>query len=219
MNREQTLATRDAHHPTAFPALCLTMLLALALAGCSGELLPRPDAPSAIYLLEGNSDAAARPNPAGPTLAVSAVRSAAGFGTADMIYVEHAHQLQAFARHRWADSPARMLDPLLVAAAEQSGLFAGVTEPGSLIRTELRLETELLRLQQVFDGGASQVELTLRASLVDTSRSRVLASRVFRVIEPVREATPYGGVLAANRATGLLLGELQVFLGRALTQR
>ena len=63
------------------------------------------------------------------------------------------------------------------------------------------------------------MELALRASLVDIRRGRLLASQVIQVIETAPEATPYGGVLAANRATGLLMGELQRFMRRALARR
>lgn len=195
----------------------LVVLLAMTLTGCGADLMQRGAAPPAVYLLEGSEAIEPRLTADGPTLSVSAVRAAAGFNSADMIYVEHTHQLQAFARHRWADSPARMLEPLLVAAAEASGLFAGVAEPGSHARSDLRLDTELLRLQQRFHPDRSEVELTLRASLIDSRSGRVVASQVFRVLEPAVEASPYGGVRAANRAVGLLAGELQAFLSRGVT--
>lgn len=213
MNMDQTVTRKH------FPARHRFWLLATLalLAGCGGELMPRGAAPPAVFLLESADNGATRYNPNGPNLAVSAMRSAAGYDSADMVYVEHTHQLQAFARHRWADSPARMLEPLLVAGAEQSGLFANVSAPASHARAELRLDTELLRLQQVFAADGSRIELSLRASLVDSRRRQLLASQVFRVIEPA-EATPYGGVMAANRATALLITELQAFMARALAR-
>lgn len=201
-----------------FKGLALLAALAVLLTACTGNLPRRPDAP-AIYLLEGTGSGTPRLVADGPTLAVSAVRAAAGFHGADMIYIEHAHQLQAFARHRWADSPARMVEPLLVAAAENSGLFRSVAEPGSHARSELRLDTELLRLQQQFHADRSEVELALRAILIDNRNGRVLASQVFRVLEPAQEAGPYGGVRAANRAVDLLATELQAFMARSLAHR
>jgi hypothetical protein len=65
---------------------------------------------------------------------------------------------------------------------------------------DLRLDTEILRLQQDFTSQPSRVRFTLRAYVVDNTTRRVLASRVFD--ESVAAATddPYGGILAANRA-------------------
>lgn len=207
----------NVHHRSLPRLAWLAPALMILLGGCAAELAPRSSEQPAVFLLE-TPDVPARYDPAGPTVRVSPMRSAAGYASADMLYVQHAHQLQSFARHRWADSPARMLEPPLLAAVEHSGLFSAVSGPASHARAALRLDTELLRLQQVFDPRGSQVELVLRATLVDGSRSRLLASQVFRVIEPAEPATPYGGVLAANRATGLLLDELRRFLARALAR-
>lgn len=209
---------KHRNHHRAGLILCLLFGTAL-LTGCGANLTSRDNAPTAVYLLEGDSDTPARLNPAGPTLVIGAMRSAAGFDSADMVYTEHAHRLEAFARHRWADRPARMLEPLLIDAMTESGLFAGVTGPGSLARADLRLDTELLRLQQTFEAGSSQVELQMRASLVDIAQGRLLASREFRIIEPATEATPYGGVLAANKASRMLMAKLQAFARSTLSQR
>lgn len=210
MNEDQVLLTRIARHTL--------LLLMVGIAGCTAQLMPKPVAAPAIYLLEGSAPIATRPDPAGPTLSVSAMRAAAGFSSADMIYIEHAHQLQAFARHRWADSPARMLDPILVAAAEGSTLFANVAGAGSHAASDLLLDTELLRLAQVFEGEHSRIELTLRAGLIDSRSGRIIASQVFRVVQPVTGTGPYGGVQAGNRAVDLLTGELEIFLARGLKQ-
>lgn len=206
------------HARHRLPAWPLILLLAL-LAGCSGRLLPHTEAPPAVYLLDAGEQQPARLVSGGPTLAISAVASAAGYDSADMLYVEHAHQLQAFARHRWADSPAHMLEPALLASAEHSGLFAAVSGPDSPARAQLRLDTQLLHLQQVFTADGSRVELALRASLVDTRSGKLIASQVIRVIEQAPQATPYGGVMAANRAAGLLMEEVQRFLRRAVARR
>lgn len=194
-------------------------LIAVALpllGGCAGELFPEPQAPPAVYLLEGGVTQAPRHDPDGPSLGIGAMRSVAGYDGADMLYVEQAHRLQVFAHHRWADSPARMLEPLLVARTEHSGLFSAVSGPGSHARADLRLDSELLYLKQVFDGDGSHIALALRASLMTTRRGRQLASQVFKVEVRANPATPYGGVQAANHAADLLMQEVEDFLRRAL---
>ena len=122
------------------------------------------------------------------------------------------HEIEYFARHRWVDSPARMLEPLLIRAATQSGLYRSVTEAGSGARADWRLDSKLLHLQQVCRLNPSELQLALRVSLVEISSARPIASRVLSVSEPITERTPYAGVEAANRAVARLLNELQQFL-------
>jgi cholesterol transport system auxiliary component len=198
--------------------LLAATLLALLSSGCAPGLVTQPADPPGVYLLESAADdllpvANAKP---GPTIMVGAVRSAAGFTSTDMIYVKEPHHLQAFARHRWADRPGRMLEPALVNVLEASGLFGHVAAPGSPVRGDLQLDTELRRLQQVFTETDSQVELELRISLVAVGPRRLLASQMFRIIVAA-EPSPYGGVIAANRAVALLQPELVAFLQRATT--
>jgi cholesterol transport system auxiliary component len=135
-----------------------------------------------------------------------------------MAYTEQAHRIEYFASHRWADSPARMLEPLLLRALETSGLFAAVLQTPTTVRFDLRLDTEVLRLVQVFEPTASRVELAVRVSLVDMMKRRVLLSDVLEVSEPASERTPYAGVIAANLAVDELLARLQEVLRPAIEQ-
>lgn len=74
-------------------------------------------------------------------------RARAGFDTAQMAYQQHPHQLQYFAVNRWLDTPVRMLEPLMLQALEQSpGVNALVRASGSIL-ADVRLDTELIRLQ------------------------------------------------------------------------
>jgi cholesterol transport system auxiliary component len=136
-----------------------------------------------------------------------------------MAYMEEAHRIDYFAHHRWADSPARMLEPLLIHALETSGSFQAVVQAPTTARFDLRLETELLRLVQVFEPTESRVELAVRISLLDTRQQRVLVSDVLAVSEPAAERTPYGGVIAANQAVARLLEELQRILRSSVAPR
>ena len=49
----------------------------------------------------------------------------------------------------------------------------------------------------------------MRISLLDTGEQRVLVSDVLAMTEPATERTPYGGVIAANKAVVRLLEEPQ----------
>jgi cholesterol transport system auxiliary component len=128
-----------------------------------------------------------------------------------MLYVKRPHQLQAFAHNEWVDAPAHMLAPLLVRTLERSGAFAAVTDAASGIAAELRLETELVRLQQEFTSHPSRVRLVLRVQLSEVRSRRVLGVREIEALEDAPSEDPYGGVVAANRAAAKALAGVASF--------
>ena len=176
-----------------------------------------------VYLLEWQhstrDESAIQSNPTCPTLLLSSPRAAPGYASSGMAYIEEPHRIDYFANNRWADSPARMLEPLFMRALETSGLFQAVVQAPTTAKFDLRLDTELLRLVQVFDPAASRIELAVRINLLDTRSQRVLVSEVIEVTEPASEQTPYGGVIAANKAVARLLEALQRLLRPAVEPR
>jgi len=191
----------------------IALMMAL-LGGCSA-LLPSPPPPDNIYLLEANlASLPTRSTPAaqrGLVLAVSMPRARAGFDTAQMVWVRQAHGLEVYARNRWADTPARMLAPLLAQALERSGVFHAVVPASSTVSATLRLDTELIRLQQDFSVHPSRVQFTLNAQLIDIATRKVIASAEFDETENATTEDAYGGVRAANLALERLLARLAAF--------
>jgi len=197
---------------------CVTLLLAL-LMGC-GALKTTTTPPPAFYALDSSRDEAAMPavksrrwrdgNPA-PTLIVNPPHAAAGFDSQRIIYVRAPHQLEYFAHSEWVDTPARMIVPLIVAAVEDSGAFRAVVLTPSAAAGDLRLDTEIIRLQQDFSSQPSQVRFTLRAYLVDNTTRQVLAQREFDARVAATGDDPRSGVQAANRAVHQVLESLAGF--------
>lgn len=193
-------------------AVFVAILAASLLGGCSA-MVPPPPPPDNVYLLEVKPAATIRS--ALPkrelVLAVSMPRARAGFDTAQMIWVRQEHRLEVYSRNRWADTPARMLAPLLAQALERSGAFHAVVQAPSGVSATLRLDTELVRLQQDFSVHPSRVQFTLGAQLIDTATRRVIASAEFDETENAETEDAYGGVGAANRALERLLARLAAF--------
>ena len=185
---------------------------------CQSPLGPATGTPDQEYLLQWEqvSEGANKLNPACPTLLLSSPRAAPGYAGARMAYMKEPHRIDYFADHRWADSPARMLEPNLMRALETSGLFQAVVRAPTSARFDLRLDTEVLKLVQVFENNESRVDLSLRISLLDKKKQRVLVSEVLQVSEPADEQSPYGGVKAANRAVDRLMQNLQQTLRPAV---
>ena len=125
------------------------------------------------------------------------------------------HAVEAFAYSQWVDTPALMLAPLIAQAIERTGAFRAVLRAPTAATGELRLDTELIRLQHEFTAAPSRVRLTLRAVLVEPATRRVVASREFDTSVVSASEDTYGGVLAANEAVKALLAELAVFCAQA----
>ena len=146
-----------------------------------------------------------------PVLIVTTPRAHGGYDTHRIAYMKQEYGLRYFTRSRWADTPARMLAPLLAEAMQATGQFQSLyAVPGS-VAADYRLDTELIRFHQDFMQQPSMVQITLRARLVDLQASRVLATRQFDIAEPAATDDSYGGVVAANKAVSVLLSELAQF--------
>jgi cholesterol transport system auxiliary component len=190
----------------------------LGLAGCS-SLRPAPVEAPALYLLDDGADGpAALPAPLvavsgqrRPTLLVNQPRAAAGYDRAQMAYLRQPQRLEYYAHSAWVDTPARMLGPLLSAALARDAGWRAVVLAPSAARADLRLDTEILRLQQEFDGPSSRLRLSLQATLIDETSHRVLASQTFERSVGADRQDALGGVVAARRATRELLTELARF--------
>jgi cholesterol transport system auxiliary component len=199
--------------------LFAAVLLLMALGAC-GTLRPTTTPNTAFYTFERASaarTAAPRASAAAtaPTLIINPTHAAAGFDSQRIIYVREPHKLEYFAHSEWVDPPARMLAPLLVAAIEMSAAFRAVVLTPSAASGDLRLDSEIIRLQHQFGTLPSQVRFTLRAYLVDDKSRRVLAWREFDTAVPAVSEDAYGGVVAANRALQSVLEDLAAFCAEA----
>ncbi|MDO8450995.1 MAG: ABC-type transport auxiliary lipoprotein family protein [Rhodoferax sp.] len=183
----------------------------IALCACSG-LRPTATVHPAFYALDGAPVTAPLPaKAAAPTLIINPPHAAAGFDSQRIIYVRENHKLEYFANSEWIDPPARMLGPLLVSAIENTGAFRAVVLTPGAATGDLRLDTEIIRLQHEFQSSPSRVRFTLRAYLVDDKTRRVLAWREFDAAVAATSEDPYGGVIAANRAVQSVLKSLSQF--------
>jgi len=195
--------------------------LLLTLAGGCGALFPTTTTMQPSFYSLDNARGAAPASVAptvpasAPTLIINPPHAAAGFDSSRIIYVRETHKLEYFSQNEWVDTPARMLAPLIVAAVENSGTFRAVVLTPSAATGDLRLDTEIVRLQHDFGSQPSRVRFTLRAYMVDNTTRRVLASREFDETVAAASRDPYGGVVAANRAVQVVLEHLASFCATA----
>ncbi|MEO7940808.1 MAG: ABC-type transport auxiliary lipoprotein family protein [Burkholderiaceae bacterium] len=204
-------------------AACFLWLLATALLGGCSVLKPSATSQPRFYALGPTPGAPApdapRPlssNAAAPTLLVLPPGAAAGFDSQRIIYIRQDHQIEYFAHNEWVDTPSRMLQGVLIEAMSRSGVFSAVSPASGAAGGDIRLDTEIVRLQHEFLTQPSQVRFTLRATLVEDRSRRVLAWREFDTVVPASSDDPYGGVTAASAAVQQTMQQLTVFSRQAI---
>ena len=188
-----------------------TVLLAmLALAGCT---LPQDKSPPPqIYVLEvGTFAPPLARRSSGKTLLVAAPRAAPGFDSNRIAYTREPLKLDYYSNNVWSDTPAKMLLPVLVRAFEGTGAFKAVVSPPAPTLANMRVDVDVIRLQQEFMTQPSRVRLTARIKVVDMKSGHVLGTRVFEALEPAPSEDAYGAAQAANAAVRKVLGDMIPF--------
>jgi cholesterol transport system auxiliary component len=145
-------------------------------------------------------------------LLVTQPKAQPGFDTARMAYLLRPYEVNYYAFNQWADTPARMLQRVMVENLEKSGQWSAVLQAPGGVPAQYRLECDSRVLEQQFFAQPSRVRLALRAQLIETKRQSILAIRSFELFEAAPSDDPYGGVLAANRASARLITEMVEWL-------
>jgi cholesterol transport system auxiliary component len=184
--------------------------LVLLVTACS--LLPAPkQAVSERYVLEYTPPTVTPGAGQRPVLIVDTPAANGAYDSSRIAYLQQQYGLRYYANSRWADTPANMLEPLLVEAINAGGRIQAVGADSGGIAASLRLDSTLLRFYQDFTVRPSQLRITLRVQLVDLRAQRVVATRVFDIREPAATEDTYGGVQAANHAVAALLQQVVDF--------
>ena len=182
------------------------------LSACS--LLPKPE-PVSInqYLLEYSpgQQAARQTRADAPVILVTIPRAHGGYGTSRIAYMKEDYGLRYYTRSRWADTPARMLAPLLADAVQATGQFQALYATSGSVAADMRLDTELIRFHQDFRSLPSEMHITLRAQLIDLANGEILATLQVDRSMAADSDDAFGGVVAANRLLGQVLDELAQF--------
>ena len=185
-------------------------LAALLSAGCT---LPQDNSPPPqSYLLEVGAFTPPQARRSGnKTLLVTVPKAAPGFDSNRIAYTKQPLKLDYYSNNVWSDTPAKMLLPFLVRAFESTGAFKAVVSPPAPTLTNLRVDVDVIRLQQEFNGSSSQVRFTARIKVVDMKSNHVLGTQVFETLEPAPSEDAYGAVKAANVAVQKALSEMIQF--------
>jgi len=149
----------------------------------------------------------------GKTLLVSMPKAAPGFNTQALVSTKNGYEIKFDFDNQWIDTPAQMLLPWLVYYLEATGQFRAVLSATTVpIVAELRLDTEILCLQQDISTEPNQVHLVLRAQLFDMTERQVQATKIFQEWVNLPFKAPEGSVIATNTALERILKKLTQFV-------
>ena len=175
--------------------------------------MPQDQSPPAqAYLLEVGTFA---PLPArrasSKTLLVAPPKAAPGFDSNRIAYTREPPKLDYYRDSVWSDAPARMLLPILVRAFEATGAFKSVVSPPAPGLANLRVDVDVIRLQQEFMTQPSRVRLMARIKVVDLKSGHVLGTQVFEAVEPAPSEDANGAARAANVAVQKVVDQMVRF--------
>lgn len=186
----------------------LLMLAIVFLVSACSVFSPIPNTPLTEYVLDSIPHSIPKRQPHRLTLYVSQPEANTLFNTALMAYKVKPHELNYFSKNRWAATPAQMLQPLIMQTLQKTHYFRVVGGTGMAGNFDLMLNTHILDFQQEFFTHSSLVTVTIRAEIIKVSTNQIIATKEFSAVERAPQNTPYGGVIAANRATAKILAEL-----------
>jgi cholesterol transport system auxiliary component len=146
------------------------------------------------------------------TLLVLVPDSMPAYATTQMAYSTQAYQIAYFTKNEWAETPAQMIQPLVVKTLRNTHYFSEVLSPPYFGRHTFALRIEILELKQDFTSEPATLQLAMRSYLSCETTNRVFATKDLSVREPMAERNPDAGVVAANEAVAQQLRELAKFV-------
>lgn len=151
-----------------------------------------------------------------PTIVVLKPETKAVYNTTQMAYSVQPHQIDFFSKNEWGETPAQMLQPLLIETLQKTHYFHAVVTPSTLTNNAYFLKTQILELNQDYTVNPAILRLTLLVQIYQAATNQVIASKEFSISEPIVQKTPYGGVIAANCATRKMLREIALLVSRTV---
>ena len=187
--------------------VCITLLCFL-MVSCSAIKTPVTNQ----YTLSAYSHQSFKRHASRVSIVVNKPEAVAGFDTEQMLYMTKPYKLAVFAHNAWIDPPADMLFPLIVQSLQNSGYFFAVASTPSAEAADYRLDTQLIELKQNFLFKPSVLEFAAKVVLTKVSNNEIIASRIIKHQISCPANTPYGGVIAANRAAQQFTAETTHFV-------
>lgn len=190
----------------------ILVLLILIFTGCAVKSPIKNQ-----YRLECFSKKQIKPK-ANLTMLLTKPEALSAYQSQKMLYINSPFSLNAFAKNAWVSSPADMLYPLILQSLRSTGFFYAVTSTPYAEQTDYRLDTQLITLHQNFLTVPSTLEFSVNLVISHIPTNRIIASRIIQEKINCPYDSPYGGVIAANQATGIFTAKLVDFVVNVISK-
>lgn len=188
--------------------IILFLILTCMITSCS--LLSPVKSDYTTYVLRNNPCVSAQ-RQTNSILYVAPVEADPLYDTDYMAYSTHPIQVEYYAKNKWADTPARMLKPLILQTLRGTHHFRAITTSPNVPFT-YRLNTNILELRQVFTCTGSYVAFRLHVEVVRASTGKIIVSRELCSTRIMCKPNPYSGAWAANQAVANVLEQLGILM-------
>jgi cholesterol transport system auxiliary component len=118
------------------------------------------------------------------------------------------NRISAYKGIRWSDPAPILLRDQLAEAFRTDGRFSSVSSGNNNLMADLELGGDLTAFQVEYKNGIPAVNIRFYATLVQSGRNRIVATRSFEIIEPVQGREISEVIAAFGRATDRLAAEV-----------
>ena len=170
--------------PNPSPARAIGLLAALAIVGAGCSVLPER-VPTQVFAPTHAPVAVGADWPAVDWALLVAKPSASQQIDSERIGVRPDDAaVQVYQAASWSDPATDLVQTALVRGFQDSGRILAVARPGSGVRGDYSLQTEVRSFTSVYAGGTPQAVVEIHARLVHPADGRVVAAQLFREVEP-----------------------------------
>lgn len=135
-----------------------------------------------------------------------------GFDTRYIAYINSPYLIQHYSHSLWLALPSEMVRSVIANTLKNTHYFHAVLEQPQFAKTDYRLSTRIIKLQQEFFRKEVRVRIVLQADLISNHNSKVIASRVFQEVKPLSDPSPYHAVLAFNSIMAIMAKNITRFV-------
>lgn len=132
----------------------------------------------------------------------------------EMYYVVDSNKVYPYSAAQWATTPNRTISDEYFKMLRDLNIFSSVGNSKSRTNTSWLLETKLEDFMQYYenDNSSSYVKVSINLTLLDSQRSEIIATKVFKSKLTVETIDASGGVVALNKALDDVLSQSALWL-------
>jgi cholesterol transport system auxiliary component len=130
------------------------------------------------------------------------------YNTNRMAYTKALFKIDYFSQSEWAETPAQMVQSLLVNGLSKTGGYKAVVTPPFSAHYDYMLNSSIERFHERLAPGIPTFEVAIRVQLINANTNKVVASELLSAYVPHRYTTPYSTVIAANKAMTSILRQV-----------